>query len=184
MEKKKELKLDLACGQKKQPGFTGVDKTQVDGVDIICDLEKFPWPFEDNSVDEVICRHYIEHTPDMIAFMDEIYRILKPGHDCTIVAPYYTSIDAWRDPTHRRAISEESFRYFNKKWREEAKVDHYGIKADFMFTHEFVLVPEWKMRSEEARKFAIRHYHNVVSEIKVTLTKNFVIPEVCPYSDG
>jgi predicted SAM-dependent methyltransferase len=139
-------------------------------------LEQFPYPFEDESADEIYCSHYIEHTTNLIRFMDEIYRILKQGRDCTMVAPYYNSIEAWRDPTHRRAISEDTFNYFNKAWREARQLDHYDIKSDFIVTHELSLKPEWKMRSEEARKFAIRHYTNVVDEIKVTLTKKFVIP--------
>jgi predicted SAM-dependent methyltransferase len=173
-----ETKLDLGCGKKKQEGFIGVDKVQMDGVDVVWDLENFPWPFDDESIDEIYCSHYVEHTSDLIRFMDEVYRILKQGHDCTILAPYYNSIEAWRDPTHKRAISEQTFDYFDKAWREKRALGHYDIKSDFLKTHEFILNPEWKMRSEEARNFAIRHYTNVVEELRITLTKKFVIPEV------
>lgn len=179
-----ELKLDLACGRNKRPGFTGVDKVRLDGVDIVWNLEKYPWPFEDNSVDEVFCSHYVEHTSDLIKFMNEVHRILKPGRDCMIIAPYYTSIEAWQDPNHRRAICETTFNYFNRAWREERRLDHYGVTADFTFAHEFTFTPEWKMRSEETQRFAARHYLNVVSEIKVTLTKNFSFPKKEETEDG
>lgn len=183
--KKKEVKLvklNLACGQQKQDGFIGVDKIKTLAVDIVHDLETFPWSFAlDNSVDEVICSHYVEHTKDFIKFMDELYRIMKKPYTnekgeeikskATIVAPYYSSIRCWQDPTHVRAISEFSFLYFNKVWREQNKLDHYGIKSDWDFTYGYQMSPEWVSRSEEARVFAMKYYINVISDIHVVLTK-------------
>jgi len=168
----KLLKLDLACGKSKQPGFTGVDKFQLEGVDFIWDLEQFPYPWEDNSVDEIYCSHYVEHAHDLIKFMNEVHRILKVGGKCTVVAPYYASMRAWRDPTHVREINEMTFLYFNKEWREQNKVEHYlGITCDFDFNYGYNMAPDWAQRSEEARSFAIRHYLNVVNDIIVNLTK-------------
>jgi SAM-dependent methyltransferase len=162
-------KLDIASGQRKNEGFTGIDITP--GVDIVHDLEVFPWPIESESVDEAICNHYIEHTNDLIGFMEEVYRILKPEAKITIVAPYYSSVRAWQDPTHKRAISEWSFLYYNKKWREENKLDHYGIKCDFDYCYGFVFNTPWNMKSEEARAFAQLHYINVIADIQVTMIK-------------
>lgn len=109
------LRLDLACGEIKKEGFVGVDIAPLPGVDIVHDLAKFPWPFQDQSVDEVIVSHYVEHAPDLIAFMNELYRITKPGAKVCITGPYYSSIRCWQDPTHVQALSEETFSYFNKK---------------------------------------------------------------------
>ncbi len=166
------MKLDLACGKQKAPGFIGVDKVKMDGVDVVYDLEQFPWPWEDNSVDEIFCSHYVEHTTDLMKFMNEVYRILKPGATCTIVAPYYASLRAWQDPSHRRAICEATFLYFNKEWRVKNLVDHYeGTNTDFDFSYGYIMTPDWAQRSEEARTFAIRHYMNVVNDLQVNLKK-------------
>lgn len=165
------LKLDLGCGNRKQLGFIGVDKIQTPSVDIVMDLEQFPWDFKDESVDEIYCQHYVEHTSDLIKFIDEIYRILKTGKQAIIVAPYYSSMRAWQDPTHKRAISEATFLYFNKEWRRQTQLEHYGIKSDFDFSYGYQLDPSWANRSEEARAFAIKHYINVVTDIQVALTK-------------
>ena len=165
------LKVDLACGQNKQEGFVGVDIAKLPGVDIVHNLEVYPWPFEDNSVDEVFCSHYVEHTPCLMKFMNELYRIMKVGAKCTVLAPYYTSMRCWQDPTHLRAISEASFLYYNKQWRLENKLDHYPITCDFDFSYGYVITQEWATRNEEARLFAIKHYWNVVSDIQVTLVK-------------
>jgi SAM-dependent methyltransferase len=165
------MKLDIACGQNKKEGFTGIDSIKVAGVDIVHDLDKFPWPFEDNSVEEINCSHYLEHTGDLCRFMDECYRILIPGGKMQVVSPYYTSVRCWQDPTHKRAISEMTFMYFNAGWRLSQKLDHYPIRCDFDFTYGYSINAPWNQKAEEARNFAITHYVNVVSDIFVTLTK-------------
>ena len=40
----------------------------------ICDL-----PFEDQSYDLILCNHVLEHIPDDLKAMNELYRILKKG---------------------------------------------------------------------------------------------------------
>jgi SAM-dependent methyltransferase len=175
MAKKQTLidqpKLNLACGQIQVEDYFGIDIVPGDNVKAVVDLEKFPWPIKSASADEIICSHYVEHTSDLIKFMDEVYRILKPGGKIKIIAPYYTSVRCWQDPTHKRAISEASFLYFNKQWRESNKLDHYSIKSDFDYTYGYDINATWGNRSDEARNFAITHYWNVVNDIHVVLTK-------------
>ncbi|MBI1755097.1 hypothetical protein HY250_04885 [Candidatus Azambacteria bacterium] len=165
------MKLDLACGQNKQPGFKGVDIAPGAGVDFVVDLEQFPWKeFQDGSIEEFYASHYIEHTPDLMKFMDEIWRIAEDGAKVTFVAPYYTSIRAWQDPTHKRAISEATWMYFNKGWRVANRLDHYPIKSNFDIIRMTVFFnPPWDKKTEEARQFAQQHYWNVVSDILIEL---------------
>ncbi len=187
----KPLKLSLACGDNKPEGFKGVDIAKTKDADYVQDLLQFPWSqFKDNSVDEIECSHFVEHIPHgdgyhdpFFQFFDEIYRILKPAEFdpanpniatagfARIVCPYYSSMRAWQDPTHQRAISEASFLYLNKQWRIDNKLDHYPVTCDFDFSYGYVLNPEWQNRSQEAQTFAIQHYKNVVSDIQVILTK-------------
>lgn len=54
-------RLDLACGQTPRAGFEGVDIWP--RAQHVVDLQKFPWPFEDESVLELHSSHYIEHIP-------------------------------------------------------------------------------------------------------------------------
>jgi predicted SAM-dependent methyltransferase len=165
-----EPKLDLACGDRKTEGFYGIDVSPDVKPDAVVDLTVFPWPIVSDSVDEIICNHYVEHTPDLMKFMNEVYRILKPGGKIKIVAPYWNSIRCWQDPTHLRAISEASFYYYNKKWREDSKLTHYPITCDFDFTYGYDMAVEWANRSEEARNFAIKHYVGIINDIHVVLT--------------
>lgn len=190
-KKETVLKLSLACGDHKPEGFKGVDIVKTKSTDYVFDLLKFPWKqIKSNSVDEIECSNFVEHLPHgdsrhdpFFKFFDEIYRVLKPAEFdpknpnipikgfATITCPYYSSMRAWQDPTHQRAISEASFLYLNKKWREDNKLTHYPVTCDFDFTYGYSISPEWQNRSEEARTFAIQHYINVVSDIQVVITK-------------
>jgi predicted SAM-dependent methyltransferase len=165
------MKLDIACGQNKREGFKGVDIAPGPGVDYVWDLEKYPWePFQDDSIEEFNVSHYAEHTKDLMKFMDEVWRIGENGAKITIVGPYYTSIRAWQDPTHTRALSEATWLYYNKAWREANKLDHYPIKCNFEVVNIAVFFnPPWDKKPEEARQFAAQHYWNVVSDMLVEL---------------
>lgn len=140
------------------------------GVDFVHDLEVYPWPFKDHSVEEAHVSHYAEHTKDLMAFMNEVWRICQDGAKVTIIGPYYTSIRAWQDPTHTRALSEATWLYFQKSWREANKLDHYPIIGDFEVKNMMVFFNEpWNHKSEEARVFAQQHYFNVISDMMVEL---------------
>ena len=170
------MKLDLGCGDNKREGFTGVDKFKTDSTDIEHDLLVYPWPFEDNSVDEVHSSHFIEHIPGLERpkFFDELYRVLKPGAKATIIIPYGRSPRSVQDFTHQwPPLVEESFLYFNKGWREANKLTHgyYEMVCDFDLSFGHALNGNWGMRSEEARAFALTHYWNVAADLHAILTK-------------
>lgn len=183
MSETKKIKLDLASGNNKQKGFIGMDivgPPETDA-DIVHDLLTFPWPFDDNSVDEVFSSHFLEHIPHgndprkdlMFEFMDEIYRILKPGGLARFVCPYYTSVRAFQDPTHQRFISEPMFNYFNKKWREELnQLKHYPVKCDFEIVKlDHAVSEEFTGKAQDAVAYQAMHMWNVVMDLQIILRK-------------
>ena len=64
-------KLNLGCGQNILKDYVNLDAMKLDGVDVIHDLEKFPWPFKDNTFDEVYTSHTLEHLTDLIFSMTQ-----------------------------------------------------------------------------------------------------------------
>lgn len=163
-------RLDLACGKFKLEGYTGVDIIQLPGVDVVYDLNVYPYPFEESSIYQIYCSHFVEHVKDLKLFMEECWRILMPGARFTIVAPYYTSIRAIQDYTHVRSICETTFQYFSQEWLKAMGLEHYDVKCDFAtdsLTYKFD--PKWATRGDEAREWARMHYNNVVMDIETML---------------
>ena len=170
-----KLKLDLGCGDSKMPGYLGVDKYKTPSVDIRADLFVFPWPWKDGSVAQVHASHFFEHVPGKMRgeFMAELYRVLEVGGTATFVTPYWSSMRATQDYTHEwPPISESSYLYFNKGWREQNKLTHYLTGAcDFDFTYGYHLDQETSTKNAEAQQFWTRHYVQSVNDLSVTLTK-------------
>ncbi len=61
--------LDVGCGQNKHPGAIGIDSNPRAHADVIHDLGTLPYPFPDDEFDLIICRHVIEHVPDVMSFV-------------------------------------------------------------------------------------------------------------------
>lgn len=104
--------LDIGCGAHKTPGAIGMDVNPRTAADVIYDLNCVPYPYLDNSFDEVIGRHVIEHVDCLLDVVSEIHRITKPGGVIKFLAPHYTNPDWATDPTHRTHLNSFSFRCF------------------------------------------------------------------------
>lgn len=104
--------LHLGCGKNKREGAVGVDVRPFPGVDVVHDLDKTPYPFESSEFDRVVAEHILEHLDDLIAIVEEIHRLLKPGGRLEIICPHFSSADTFTDVSHRHFITSRSFDYF------------------------------------------------------------------------
>jgi SAM-dependent methyltransferase len=144
------IKLDLGGGGAPQPGFVNIDVRNLPTVDIVHNLELFPWPLPDESCSLVMASHLLEHINPMypdarlapliklllkkklvsekeikdtigeiepgaifMRFMDEVWRIMKPGGQFMAAFPYAGSPGFWQDPTHINGINEHTLAYFD-----------------------------------------------------------------------
>lgn len=192
-----EVKLDLACGQTPREGFIGVD-AYAPGVEKV-DLMKFPFPWPDNSVDEIHCSHFLEHLPCrdvedkdildpsvadkyvgkdfLFAFMDECYRVLKPrkgpdaGASMTAIVPSGKSSRGFQDPTHRRFFVHASFLYFNAEWRKANRLDHYRANCNFGVDIRHTCMEELAKRSPEYQAMAYQNYWDQIIDLHAILIK-------------
>jgi predicted SAM-dependent methyltransferase len=105
--------LDLGCGKKKRPGTIGVDYSDRHDADVIHDLNVFPYPFEDNSIDQVYLDNVIEHLNDPMRVMEEVHRICKVGAQVKVIVPYFRSLYAFTDPTHKHFFAVDSFAFYD-----------------------------------------------------------------------
>lgn len=110
---KNSLKINLGSGGRPKTGFMNVDKSPLSpSVDLVYDLNLYPWPFESDSADEIEADHVLEHLNDRDAAMREMHRILKPAARAVIRVPHFTSQLAFQDPTHRFFFARNTFFYY------------------------------------------------------------------------
>lgn len=191
--KEKLVFLDLGCGQNKSTEeslyqnsliteankgnvkIIGIDNQKVEGVDKVWDLTKFPYPFENESIDGAFSSHFLEHLDgfERIKFFNEMHRVLKTGAKMRLIHPYYKSSRAVQDPTHKfPPIAEESYLYWWKEWREANKLGHYLGDCDYEFNIFYTYQDNiWATKNEETRNFAIKHYFNVIADMIVDMKK-------------
>ena len=124
------LRLNLGCAGDLRPGWTNVDIVPGEGV-TVADLRE-TWPWDDSSVREIAASHVIEHLPDKIHTMNELWRVLMPGGIARIDVPTTDGPAAWQDPTHVSYWNLRSFMYYLEgDPYHEAYARRYGIHARF-----------------------------------------------------
>ena len=187
------IKLDLGCGINKRQGFIGVDSRQFDGVDQVVNLAHHlsppkldlqgnviapgtfhPWPWENASVEEAHCSHFVEHLtgPERIHFVNELYRVLIPGGKCQIVVPNWASARAYGDLTHQwPPVCEFWFYYLSRKWREGNAPHNDGYRCNFSVTWGYTLHTAIAARNQEYQSHAIGFWKEAAQDIVATLVK-------------
>jgi len=179
------MKLNLGCGAKIINGYVNVDKFDYYDVDKIHDLENFPYPFDDDVVDEILLSHVLEHIgqePDVFnKIIKELYRICKNNALIKIHVPHPRSDDFIADPTHVRPITPFGLSLYDKAQNEEwarmgAANSPLALIHDVNFkilATNYVLEESIKIKfqtgeiSQDKLEFYIKHHYNVVKQIDI-----------------
>jgi SAM-dependent methyltransferase len=156
--------LDLGCGGNPRNPFgaervygidliPGLDFSSV-GVEYLQLKQDFILPFADNSLDTVSGFDFLEHlsrawrkdlgTNEFIHFMNEVFRVLKPGGVALFVTPAFPSRMAFSDPTHQNIITCETIRYFigpDSITSPPAYELNYGFEGNFKLLCQFWVRP-------------------------------------------
>jgi SAM-dependent methyltransferase len=90
----------------------------LDTYDIVVDVQNMV-NLDANTFDGVICSHVLEHVPDDVEAMREIYRVLKPGGWAILMAPINLT----------RAEIDEDFTVEDiaERWRRFGQDDHLRV---------------------------------------------------------
>lgn len=100
--------------------LTTLDMSKSVGADIVWHLERTPWPFKDNSFDEIHAYEVLEHLGRQGAYTSffdcfaEIWSILKPDGLLCATCPSMASRWAWGDPGHTRIIAPETLVFLDQ----------------------------------------------------------------------
>lgn len=117
------MKLNLGCGHDKKKGYLNCDISSDINPDKVVDLEK-KLPFKDNSVDEILAEHVLEHIRNFVPLMHRLHGVCKKGAKIKIKVPFYSARGQFNDPTHVRFFSPFTFNYFRRgNYSHEVGVD-------------------------------------------------------------
>lgn len=108
-------KLNLGAGTDIQKGeeWVNLDIVALDGIDVVHDLNQYPWPFDYSNFNEVRAIDVLEHLDDPVRFITECWNVLQPGGVLFIQTPRYDAEFLWIDPTHKRGFHEQSMDFFD-----------------------------------------------------------------------
>src|SRR5258705_11569872 len=93
--------LDVGCGINKLKGSIGIDRNPASRADVLCDLDRFPYPFRDSSFDALQAVPVIEHVSDVIRTMEEFHPLVRHGGGVFIAAPHYNHVSSFCDAAQR-----------------------------------------------------------------------------------
>src|SRR5262245_8903632 len=84
------LRLNIGCGRGHEPGFVNIDAYDGPSVDLVANLDS-PFhvllPYEDESCDEFLLSHVLEHIHHPLPLMAELHRVAMGGALCHIRCP-------------------------------------------------------------------------------------------------
>jgi SAM-dependent methyltransferase len=168
------VKVDIGCGKNKREGFVGVDIINFEGVDVVLDAGKDTWPWAEGEVEEVWCNHVVEHltAQQRVHFVNELYRVLKPGGKATIITPHWASTRAFGDLTHQwPPVCEMWYFYLKKEWRDSQAPHNTEYTCDFDATWGYSLNQAIRSRNLDYQQYAVQWFKEAAEDLITTLTK-------------
>lgn len=181
------MKLNIGSGSDRFENFINIDYDLNCNPDYCLDIEKDKLPFEDNSVDEVIAHHVLEHLGEgYFHFMQELYRVCQHGAIVDILVPHHRHEYFLNDPTHRRPITVQGLWLFSKKYndacaQQNARASklayYYGIDfevGDVTYTPDPAYVEKFDGKPSSFVETYIYEHNNIIMEvgIKLIVVKN------------
>ena len=117
--------LHIGSGKDYRPGWLNVDVLEAAQPDVVLDLARphsFPLHIGSSTAGPVELRpaslrvvyanNVLEHVSDLPRLMTNCLALLQPGGEMLIEVPYERAPTAWQDPTHVRAMNENSWIYY------------------------------------------------------------------------
>lgn len=121
------IKLDIGCHTQRRD-VIGIDPYLVPPGGVQATLA-VGLPFKDNSVDVIYAYHVLEHAPDLVKAMEELWRVCKEGSLVYARVPHASSsYVTWIDPTHQRGLTIETFAAFTTYERARFDLDYARLR--------------------------------------------------------
>lgn len=158
---KKQTIINLGCGTRKERGHIGVDIVKWPDTDVVWDLNKSPYPFDDESADMIIAEEIIEHLKTPRAFISEVHRILKSGGKVRITT------------NNKNSLVNRLFKTYNVK-------NHISLQT--RESMERLLKSGWEIEKYEYRPYVDQNYKRFSAKYHLTLPFRYLIHFLLPDS--
>ena len=99
-------------------------------------MEKFPYPFKENTFEEVYANHVLEHLNDPIKVLRELIRICKNGARIIINVPHAYTYAQVASIQHKANFTEHSF--------VPEHLKEYDLEQLKLVKQEFTFINQWK----------------------------------------
>jgi len=101
-------------------------KLYSDQIDIAWDLNKIPWPWQNETFTRIEAWAVFEHLKiNLVESVNECWRIMRPGGKLHIKVPYWKHYRAWKDPMHYWRYEKGVFDYFDPNTKYGKEYDEY-----------------------------------------------------------
>lgn len=122
------IAIELGCGPRKLDATAiGIDKLDLDGVDLVGDVFEILARFPAASVTRVYSAHFLEHVDELTRLLAEIARVVAPGGTVTIIVPHFSNPFYYSDPTHRTPFGLYTMAYLCEQRLFKRTIPRYGI---------------------------------------------------------
>ena len=112
LEAGKALRIDIGSGPRPRPGFYALDQLELEGIDIVADLNQPLELLPDSCVEHLFTSHTLEHVEKLLPLLAEIHRIARPRALIEIIVPHFSNPYFYSDPTHVRPFGLYTMNYF------------------------------------------------------------------------
>lgn len=111
------LLLDIGAGMRRIEGWYAIDDLPYPGLDLVHDFNTTPWPLADGCAVRAMAHFTLCRIPRagyaFLRFMNEVHRLLQPGGQFLIVAPYGINQAFLQEPTFCNPVIESTFYAFD-----------------------------------------------------------------------
>ena len=120
--------------------------------DVIADISNLP--FQDDQYDLILCNHVLEHIPDDLKAMAELYRVLKKGGTLIAQVPLEENL--------KQTFEDKSITDPKARAKVFGQYDHvriygqdYNIRLESVGFSPTIVQPQNSLTKEEIKKFAV-----------------------------
>ncbi len=180
-------RIHLGSGKDYRSGWLNLDVIERAEPDLVLDLSQTlrlplrtgspatgPLGLEAAQVETIVANNVLEHVADLPQLMTNCLALLKTGGQLVIEVPYEHAQTAWQDPTHLRAMNENSWLYYT---------DWFWYLG--WFEHRFAVVKSvYKdLELREAPRERAAFMHVVLAKVETTLRERMTARTFAPQFD-